>query len=79
MNLAWKNPDYPTPSFTYVINVIKSGVKISSHHATFLREEDPFISIDIRYECEPVEITVAVIGNMEVAQSVNVTLPSCEF
>ena len=79
MNLTWKNPDYPTPSFTYVITAFKSGLEISSHQATFLREDDPFISIDLKYECEPIEITVAVFGNVEEAQSVNVTLPSCEL
>ena len=79
MNLAWKNPDYPNPSFTYVITAFKSGAEISSHQAAFLKEEDPLISIDLRYECEPVEITVAVYGNTEGTQSVNVTLPSCEL
>ena len=51
---------------------------IISLDATFLKKEDPVVSIDLRgNECERVEITVAVYGVEEEAQTVNTTLPSC--
>ena len=78
VNLAWRNPNYPAPSFPYLIQTIKSGEVIISLDATFLKEEDPVLSIDLRgNECERVEITVAVYGVEEETQTVNITLPSC--
>ena len=78
MNLAWRNPNYPAPSFPYLIQSFKSEAMIMSLDATFLKEEDPVISIDLRgNECERIEITVAVYGVEQEVQTVNTTLPSC--
>ena len=82
VNLVWQHPDYPTSSFTYLITSkpLQSGAITKYPLKTFLKEDDPFISIDLEgTECELVEIRVAMFGEEEEAQSVNVTLPSCEL
>ena len=82
VDLVWEHPDYPTSSFTYLITSkpLQSETITKYPQKAFLKEDDPFISIDLEgTECELVEIRVAVFGEEEEAQSVNVTLPSCEL
>ena len=82
VTVGWLNPRLATSSFTYTITAshVSSGKNIESIIMAFLREQDPFVSIDLdSYECENVEITVAVYGEEDEALSVEAVLPSCEW
>ena len=81
VELAWSNPNVLTFSFTYLImfHLFDSGGSINTLKESFCREENPFISIDLNgFECEKIQITVAVFGDEEKAQLINAILPSCE-
>ena len=82
VGLAWEHPNYPTAAFTYLISIrpLRTGTVREYPLETYLREEAPHISIDLKgFECKTVEIRVAVYGEEEEGVSVNATLPSCEF
>ena len=81
-SLIWRHPDYPTPSFAYLITIqsLKFGEILHLLSVIVKREEDPFIFINLKgHECESLGITVSVHGEEEEALTVNFTLPSCEF
>ena len=81
MELAWSNPDFLAPSFSYYISfhIFNSGRAIEPIEKSFRREDSPLISVDLNgFECEQIQVTVAVLGKEEKAQSRNITLPSCE-
>ena len=83
VQVVWYNPQFLASYFTYNINVslFISGSVIESIEESFRREEDPFISIDLRgYECKELQIsTVAVLGAEDEAESVPAVVPSCEW
>ena len=81
MEVAWHNPHLLAASFTYTINVspLNSKDVVKSLQKSFHREKDPFISIDLNgYECMAMQITVAVLGAEDEAESVTAVVPSCE-
>ena len=81
MEVAWYNPHLLAASFTYKINVspLNSKDVVKSLQKSFHREKDPFISIDLNgYECTEMQITVAVLGAEDEAESVTAVVPSCE-
>ena len=80
-NLTWRHPNYPTPSFVYLITIqsLQFGEILHTLNIIVKREEDPFIYIHLKgHECKSLGITVSVHGGEE-AVTVNCTLPSCEF
>ena len=82
VQVVWHNPRFLASYFTYNINVslFTSGSVIDSLEETFRREEDPFISIDLNgYECQGMQITVAVVDAEDEAESVPAVVPSCEW
>ena len=81
-SLAWRHPDYPNASFTYLITIwlLQFGGILHTLNVIVKREEDPFIFINLKgHECESLGITVSVDGEEEEAATVNITYPSCEF
>ena len=81
-SLTWRHPDYPIPSFAYLITIrsLQFGEILRTLNVIVKKEEDPFIFINLKgHECESLGITVSVHGEEEGAVTMNFTLPSCEF
>ena len=81
-SLTWKHPDYPTPSFAYLITIrpLQFGEILHTLNVIVKKEEDPFIFINLKgHECESLGITVSVHGEEEEVFTLNFTLPSSEF
>jgi hypothetical protein len=81
VEVVWQNPQYFAYSFTYTIHasLLNSESVVEPFKVSFLPDEDPFTSIPLNgFECEEIQITVAVLGAEEEAKSITVIVPSCE-
>ena len=81
VEVVWQNPQYFAYSFNYTIDatLLNSESVVEPFKVSFLPDEDTFISIDLNgFECEQIQITVAVLGAEEEAKSITVIVPSCE-
>ena len=82
VQVVWHNPKRIELSFTYIINVTLLNTKnvIKSIGKSFCRNEDPSVSIDLSgFECNEMQITVAVLGEEDQAESITAVVPSCEY
>ena len=82
VQVVWDNPKRFELSFTYIINVtlLNSKNVIKSVEESFRQNEDPSISIDLNgFECNETQITVALLGAEDQAQSISAVVPSCEY
>ena len=82
VKVVWQNPLFLAYPLTYITNVTLLNTKnvVKSLNKWFDPNEHHFVSIDLHgFECEEMQITVAVVGAEDQAESITAVVPSCEY